>query len=178
MKNFLLLDTDVIVGCHKLGKWNGILKNYSLCVSSVVVKEAKFYPDKDGNKIAIDLHPYIEHKEITELSVSLEEIAAVLQSLKEPGLDGIHDGELESITITGSNKMPGLKFCLIDQAAIKAVSYLGLEERAISLEQALADRGIIRPKANIPPEYTKERFEKFIAEGKFYVIKPKVVSNT
>lgn len=176
MKNLLLLDTDVIIGCHKLGYWKGILSNYSIHVGSVVVGETQHYPDRDGNKIEIDLHPYIERKEITELSASLEEIAAVLDRLKEPKLDGIHDGELESITITDSNKVPGLKFCLIDKAAIRAVSYLGLEERVMSFEEALVNRGIIRPRARIPEEYTKKRFEKFITDGKFYVIKPKVIS--
>jgi hypothetical protein len=178
MKSLLLLDTDVVVGCHKLGYWKGILSHYSLHVGSIVVDEAKHYYDKKGDKVEIDLRPYIVRKEITEISVSLEEIAAVLNKLsEEPQLDGsIHDGELEGLTITGSGKAPGLKFCLIDHAAIKAVPYLGLEEKVISLEQALVDRGIIRPKTKIPAEYTKERFEKFMLEGTFYVITPKILA--
>lgn len=176
MNNLLLLDTDVIVGCHKLGYWKGILSKYSLHVGSVVVGETTHYPEKDGKKIPIDLRPYIDRKEITELSVSLEEIAAVLEKLKEPKLDGLDAGELEGLTITGSNKVPDLRFCLIDHAAIKAVPYLGLEERVISFEQALVERGIVRPRTKIPYEYTKERFEKFMLEGKFYVIKPKVIT--
>ena len=180
MKSLLLLDTDVVLGCHRLGYWKGILSGYSLHVGPVVVDETKHYYDKDGNKVEIDLRPYIKRKEITEISVSLEEIAEVLNKLSaEPKLKGaLHNGEIECLTITGSNKAPGLKFCLIDQAAIKAVPYLGLEERVISLEQALSDRGIIRPKAKIPSEYTKERFERFMSEGMFYVIKPKVLNDT
>ena len=180
MKSLLLLDTDVVVGCHKLGYWEGILSSYSLHVGPIVVDETKHYYDKDGNKVGIDLRPYIKDKKITEISVSLKEIAVVLEKLnKEPKLSGtLHNGEIECLTITGANKVPDLKFCLIDQAAIKAVPYLGLEEKVISLEQALSDRGIIRPKANIPPEYTKKRFEKFMLEGTFYVIKPKVLNDT
>jgi hypothetical protein len=180
MKSLLLLDTDVVVGCHKLGYWKGILSSYSLHVGPVVVDETKHYYDKDGNKVDIDLRPYLKSKEITEISVSLEEIAEVLKRLSvEPKLSGtLHDGELEGLTITGSGKVPGLKFCLIDQAAIKAVPYLGLEERVISLEQALLDRGIIRPTAKIPTEYTKKRFEKFMLDGAFYIIKPKVLNDT
>lgn len=180
MKSLLLLDADVVIGCHRLGYWNGILKNYDLHVGSIVVDETKHYYDKDGTKVNIDLRPYIKDKQITEISVSPEEIFEVLNKLSaEPKLHNtLHDGEIECLTITGSNKVPGLKFCLIDHAAIKAVPYLGLEEKVISLEQALSDRGIIRPKAKIPSEYTKERFERFMTEGKFYVIKPTTLKDT
>ena len=89
MKSLLLLDTDVVLGCHRLGYWKGILSGYSLHVGPVVVDETKHYYDKDGNKVEIDLRPYIKRKEITEISVSLEEIAEVLNKLSaEPKLKG------------------------------------------------------------------------------------------
>ena len=42
-----------------------------LKVGPVVVDETKHYYDKDGNKVDIDLRPYLKSKEITEISVSL-----------------------------------------------------------------------------------------------------------
>ncbi len=43
---------------------------------------------------------------------------------------------------------------------------LGLENRAISVQEVLIDCGILRPKKKIDYENSKKRFRTFVIEGK------------
>lgn len=169
-KNWLLLDTDVIVDCNELGYWKGLLSNYDVCVGSIVASEVRYYHDEEGNKVALDLQAHITPKEIVELSASPQEMSSVLDKLRESKLDGLESGELECITIAYTNQIPELKLCIIDHAAIKAVSYLGLESKTLSLQEVLITCGMLRRKEQIPYTCSKKRFDKYVTEGKFSLL--------
>ena len=165
----LILDTDVIIHFHEMSYWKSILANYRIYVGSVTVGEAKHYFIKH-KKIKIDLRPSIKRGEITEVSALAEEISEVIQKLKKPKLDGIDPGELECIAIIKEDKVPGLRFGVKDHLPIKAIAYLGLDNKAISLEEVLKKCGILRQKKRMDYPYTKKRFKQFITEGKFLAI--------
>jgi len=169
-KNWLLLDADVIIVCNELGYWKGLLSNYDVCVGSIVASEVRYYHDDKGSKLALDLQTYIASREITELSASPQEMSLILNKLKRPKLDGLESGELECITIIDNNKIPELKLCIIDHAAVKAVSYLGFEDKSLSLQDVLIACGMLRHKRQILYACTSKRFNRYVTEGKLSLI--------
>ena len=167
-KKLLLLDADIVIDFHKNNFWKALVSHYNVYVSSVVASEVQYYPDKDGNKIPIDFQSNIDQKIVTKLSGSLQEIPDILSKLKEKGLDGIDAGELECVAIIKSNVVPDLILCVRDNAAIKAISYLELDDKVLSAENVLTKCGI--PKKKISAENSEKRFKAFIREGKFFLI--------
>ena len=106
---------------------------------------------------------------MTELSASAEEMSMVSEELKDVNL-GLDAGELECITILKTGEIPDLKLCLRDHAPIKVISVLGLEDRAISVQEVLIDCGILRPKKKVYYENSKKRFRVFVMEGKMLAV--------
>jgi len=130
-RNSLLLDSDIVIHLHEAEYWNAVMAHYALCVGSVVAGEVEYYRVQ-GNKIAIDLQGYIRKEEIVSLSATAEELANIF-SLLPPELNGIDAGESECLAIIHANKTSNLTLCLKDGLPIKAISYLGLEDKAVSL---------------------------------------------
>jgi len=168
MQSLLLLDTDIIIALHRLGFWERLKKTCNIYTASTVIDETTHYPDNDGMRVEIDLRKQVVEGSITELSGSMEVLADVLVELKKGNLEkSIDPGETESITIIYENQLADLLLCIRERAAIIAVSYLGLKEKAISIEQVLVDNKIISKSNILHSVNTKARFDAISIEGAF-----------
>ena len=156
MRKLLLLDADVIIDLHTLGLFEKIRKAYDICLTRSVFEEAIYYK-KDGAKIDINI------KEVTIIeNVDLESLREVQREAKEARL-GIDPGESTSIAYliqTGEE----ITFCTCDHAAIKLISYVGLEQNTISLEKALRNAGY--HEKNLYPRHLEKTFKAAVKEGK------------
>lgn len=172
MKSLLLLDADVIIHFHELGYWKSILTHYQIHVPSTVFQEVKFYLDKDTNaKCGIDLQKYVDSGQIIEVGSSVEEQAFILKKLEKPQLsEDLGPGELECITILHEEKIEEIILGIKDGLAIKALSFLDLDEKAICLEEILLNCGILRKKQKVRNEYSLDRFRRLVRDGKFLQI--------
>jgi len=155
MRKLLLLDADVIIDLHTLGLFGKISKAYNICLTRDVFEEARYYK-KDGTKIDIDIKDVVIIK-----NVDLESLRKVQREAKEGRL-GIDPGETTSIAYLIQTEE--ITFCSCDQAAIKLISYMGLEQKSISLEKALKTTGYHEKK--LYPRHLEKTFRAAVNEGK------------
>ncbi|MBW2004446.1 MAG: hypothetical protein JRI72_07490 [Deltaproteobacteria bacterium] len=156
MRRLLLLDADVIIDLHTLGLFGKISKAYDICLTRNVFEEARYYK-KDGTKIDIDI------KDVTIIeNVDLESLRKIQRGSKEARL-GIDPGESTSIAYLIQAEEE-ITFCTCDQAAIKLISYMELEQKSISLERAFRDIGY--HKRNLYPRHLERTFKAAVKEGK------------
>ena len=155
MRKLLLFDADVVIDLHTLGLFRKISKAYDVCLTRTVFEEARYYK-KDRAKIKID----IKDAAIIE-DIDLEILKKVQREAREARL-GLDPGETTSIAYLIQTEE--LTFCTCDQAAIKLISYMELEQRAISLEKAL--RSIGYNERNLDPRHHEKTFGKCVKEGK------------
>lgn len=155
MRKLLLLDADVVIDLHTLSLFGKINKAYDICLTRTVFEEARYYK-KDRAKIKID----IKDAAIID-DVDIEYLKKVQREASESRL-GIDPGESASIAYL--IQIEKLIFCTCDQAAIKLVSYMELEQRAISLEKALRSTGY--NERNLYPRHHEKTFRKCVKEGK------------
>jgi len=155
MRKLLLLDADVVIDLHSLGLFEKIRKAYDICLTRNVFEEARYYK-KSGAKIGIDI------KAVTIIDdVDLESLRKVKREAKEAKL-GIDPGESTSIAYL--IQAEEITFCSCDQAAIKLVSFMELEQKSISLEKALRSAGYHGKK--LYPRHLEKTFKTAINEGK------------
>jgi len=156
MRKLLLLDADVIIDLHTLGLFERISKAYDICLTRNVFEEARYYK-MGGAKIAIDI------KDVTIIEdTDLESLRMVQGEAKEARL-GIDPGESTSIAYLIQTEEQ-ITFCSCDQAAIKLISYMELEQKSISLEKALRNAGY--HEKNLYPRHLEKTFKTYIEEGK------------
>ncbi len=157
MKKLLLLDADVIFDLHTLGLFEKIARTYRLYVTKTVLGEAKYFK-REGIKQKINIRD-----DVTVINdVALDSLSCVRTEAKEARL-GIDPGELESIAYL-STAEEEIRFCTCDKAAIKLISYMGLELRSISVEQAVRSAG--HHKKILFPRHLDKTFKECIKEGK------------
>jgi len=156
MRRSLLLDADVVIDLHTLGLFGKISRAYDICLTRTVFEEARYYKN-DGAKIDIDL------KDVTIINnVDLESLREVQREAKEARL-GIDPGESTSIAYLIQTDEE-IIFCSCDQAAIRLISYMELEQKAISLEKALRSAGY--HSKNLYPRHFEKTFKAAVKEGK------------
>ena len=156
MRRSLLLDADVVIDLHTLGLFGKISRAYDICLTRDVFVEARYYK-KDGIKIDID----IKHVVIIR-NVNLESLREVQREAKEARLV-IDPGESTSIAYLIQTDEE-ITFCSCDQAAIKLISYMELEQKTISLEKALRSAGYHGK--NLYPRHFEKTFKAAVKEGK------------
>ena len=155
MRKLLLLDADVVIDLHGLGLFGKIRKAYDICLTRNVFEEARYYK-KSGTKIGIDI------KAVTIIDdVDLESLRKVKREAKKARL-GIDPGESTSIAYL--IQAEEITFCSCDKAAIKLISYMGLEQKSISLEKALRSAGYHGKK--LYPRHLEKTFKSAVNEGK------------
>ena len=152
----LLLDAVVVIDLHTLGLFGKIRKAYDVCLTRTVFKEARSYK-KDGAKIEIN----IKDAAISE-NVDLESLKKVQREARESRL-GIDPGEAMSIAYLTQTKEE-ITFCTCDLAAIKLISYMELDQKSISLENALRSTGYHEKK--LYPRHLEKTFKAAVKEGK------------
>jgi len=156
MRKLLLLDADTVFDLHTLGLFGKINKAYDVCLTRSVFEEVDYYK-KNGVKISID----IKDTAIIE-NVDLENLIMVQREAKEARL-GIDAGEAMSIAYLIQTE-DDISFCTCDKAAIKLISYMELEHRAVSLEKAL--RAVGYHERNLYLRHLEETFKSAVKEGK------------
>ncbi len=165
MKSLLLLDADIIIHLFEFGFWNAVVSHYEVYVVSTVIREViHYYPNGDYSnekKIPVDLSDYVVKSKITEVEATVQEQSEILLRLNPVGLDA---GELECIAVMANDKVLDAKFCVKDTLAIKALVFLGLREKSISLEEALRGCGVLRKSDKIHFEFSKRKFDDIITQ--------------
>ena len=95
-------------------------------------------------------------------NVDLSDLARVYKEAKEARLK-IDPGESESIAYLYQTEEE-IMFCTCDKAAIRLISYMELEKKSISLEEALRDTNY--NEKNLYPRHYEKVYKKNIQEGK------------
>ena len=167
MDRLLLVDADVVIEFKKQGYWKAVINRYKIHIAATVLREASYYEDDSGNKVPIDLSDDIRNGKVVEDGASLEQIQALLQKIPRDKID-LDPGELESVAIISNWPDEELKICVIDHAAVVALSFLKLRDRAISFEEIVVSCGIWRRGDKVPDHrLSKKRFEEWATEGNF-----------
>lgn len=157
MKKLVLLDADVTIDLHTLDLFDKIVSGYDVYITKAIFSEVKYYK-QNGRSYPIDIADKVTVIE----NVTLESLKKVQDESREAMLT-IDAGEAEAIAYlceTGKD----IIFCTCDQAAIKLVSYIQLENKSISLESAL--RGLGYSKKNLYPRHLDSKFKELIKDGK------------
>jgi len=170
MKSLLLLDADIIIHLFEFGFWDAVISHYKVYVVSTVIREViHYYPNGDyrnEKKIPVDLSDYVVKGKIIEVEATVQEQSDILSRLNPVGLDGLNPGELECIAVMVNDKVLDAKFCVKDALAIKALVFLDLREKSMSLEEALRDCGVLRKSDKIHFEFSKKKFDDIITREK------------
>jgi hypothetical protein len=158
----LLLDSDIIINCHKLGVWEAVKAKYAVHVTSIVVEEVKFAKTPTGYcKISLD-----EQAELTIVEATASEIAGVLANFANSFAQGLDDGETESLAVMCKGELEDCRFCTSDTNAIQAVGMLGLASQSISLEEVLEFAGIrAHAPGKLAPHLSKKNREHQVKVG-------------
>jgi hypothetical protein len=155
MKKLLLLDADIVIDLHSNGLFNRICQSYDVYITREVIKEAKYYK-KGKYRLPINIT-----KTVTIVSdIDINHLREVRKEAQEARLL-VDPGESESIAYLIQNR--GCIFCTCDTAAIKLISYIDIDDRAISLEKALKDIG---QNVRLLPRHLEKQFKKNIKDGK------------
>jgi hypothetical protein len=156
MKKLLLLDADVVIDLHSFGLFEKVSKAYHINLTKKIFDEAKFYP-KGNHLLPIDLKDKVTVIE----EINVEYLRTVNEEAREAKL-AIDSGEatLIAFMLQSSDE---IFFCTCDKAAIKLVSYLNLERKAMSVETLLKDIGHSK---RLLPRHREQEFKTGIEEGK------------
>jgi len=156
MKKLLLLDADVVIDLHTLGIFERVSKAYKVSLTEKVFSEAKFYPRGNQN-----------------FPIRLKGKVRVIRDIQTKYLRVVNDEEREARLRIGPGEATSIAyllqsseeviFCTCDKTAMRLISFMNLEEKAISLEKALKDIGY---SGRLFSRHREEEFKKEISEGK------------
>lgn len=159
--NSLLPDADVVIDIHRLGFWQQFTEKNRVHIASTVLKvEALFYFDSKNRKRQINWKHELTKHRLVEVSATISEMKGLQNKFDLALGPKLGLGELECLAILERQK--DLKFCTLDKAAINALALLDLEDRGISLENALTECGLQR---NLPDKYSDKRFKRCVKQG-------------
>ncbi len=156
----LILDANVIISSYELGVWSHITRHYKICVPSIILHSEVYYYEKpDGTIVPIDLKKQIGTS-ITEISCSVDDLAA-FSTLFDSVVDrDIHEGEREALA--SLHQGPNYVFCSSDRTAIEVIGLLGLSDRGLSFEKLLQSCGVTK---RLEPHQTEAFFQECIKAG-------------
>lgn len=166
-----LLDADVIIDLLSMDVFDRLTSSHEIFAASTVIDEVHFFK-RSAEKHSVDLRAqYVSGNRIKELSASSDEIKEVLARLPVINHESIDPGELESLAILAREE--DLIFCSCDAAAIRALPFLDLSDRGISVENLLKTSGLQR--SDLKDRHTEQYFKNNLAAGqesKIYLFKP------
>jgi hypothetical protein len=155
-----LLDADVIIDLLTFNLFENLVKKHEVYVASSVINEVKYF-NEGKEKINFRVE-YIESGKVFEKEASVNDIDVARNKMPPRLKDAIHYGELESLTIMQQEK--SLIICTCDHIAIRALPFLDLSERGISLEKLLKQTGLSN--AKLEDRHTEKYFQNNLNEGK------------
>lgn len=160
----LLLDSNAVFAAFKYRAWDGLCKAYDIVLPSTVVNvEGMFYdPPEGGRRVYLDLPSLVADGMVIEYTAPAEALAAMRRRFKPAFRDRIDDGEAEAIVYLLDHPDEDVRLVTADKGALQAVAMLRLEDRAMSLAEALERCGLGRA---LPYEHGPEFLRKQIAMG-------------
>lgn len=164
MKSLLLLDADIVIDLHKIGRWKAVTSRYKVHLPFTIIGEIKHYW-KGNEQILIDLAPEVSSGAVVEVSVDPIDQKKVFDLLVLKKVDAIHDGEREALSYMYFHHDEDFRIALKDHAAIRAAVVLDIVDKTMSVETMLKEAGALRQKDDLPYELTEKRFSKFRTEG-------------
>jgi hypothetical protein len=159
-----LLDADVIIKLLEIDVFDRLVALHALHVASTVVDEVKYYR-RGGHKFPVNFHQqFIESGRVTETTATAEEMREVLRRLPVLRQQAVHAGEIESFAVLV--RQEDLTLCTFDAAAIRALPFLDVTERAVSAERLLQTSGLtLSPGFKLDPRLSEEYFKSNIEQG-------------
>lgn len=165
-----LLDADVIIDLLSMNVFDRLTSCHEIFAASTVINEVHFFKRSDKQH-SVDLRTqYVSGNRIKEFAASSDEVKDVLAKLPVINHESIDHGELESLAILAREE--DLIFCSCDAAAIRALPFLDLSDRGISVENLLTASGLKR--TDLKDRHTEQYFKNNLAEGqvsKIYLFK-------
>jgi hypothetical protein len=138
-----LLDADVVIDLLSLDVFDKLITRCEVFLATIVIDEVKFFK-KEGVKLQINFREkYVESGLVKELSATADEINTILSKLPSIFQDTLDPGELESLAVCF--REGDLTFCSCDAAAIRALPFLDLSDRAVSVADLLKSSGLLKP---------------------------------
>lgn len=159
-----LLDADVIIKLLEIDMFDRLAAMHDLHVASTVVGEVKYYR-RGGQKIRINFREqYVDSGRVTETTATAEEMKEVLRRLPLLRQQGVHAGEIESLAVLVREE--DLTLCTFDAAAIRALPFLDVAERAVSAERLMQTSGLtLSPGHKFDPRLSEEYFRSNLDQG-------------
>ena len=156
-----ILDTDVIIDLLEMGVFDKLVELHEIHTASAVIDEVQHYWQGES-KVPVDFrNQYIQTELVEELSASADEIRNVLSKLPPLKQDALDPGELESLAVLVRDR--NLIFCCRDAAAIRAMPFLDVTERGISVESLLSKSGLQR--SDLKDSHTDEYLKSNLSIG-------------
>ena len=156
MKKLLLLDADIIMDLHTLDLFEKVRNVYDIYITKTVLDEAKYFK-KDGERFEINLTNEVNIIE----DINIENLNRVHENAKDAMLQ-MDLGEATSIAYLIETD-EDIKFCTCDKAAITLVSFMNLDEKCISLENAFLEVGQNR---TLYPRHWDSYLKESVSKGK------------
>lgn len=151
-----MLDADVIIDLHSLGLFDKLRKAYDIYVTREVLREAQYYPKGRKNL------PIRIKQEVTVIEdIEIDCLRTVQKESREARLT-IDPGEAESIAYLLQCE-EDISFCSCDKAAFIIMSFMNLEQKALSLEKAFREAGY---NVTLLPRHLQSEFKRRIKDGK------------
>lgn len=167
------LDADVVIKLLEIDVFDRLATMHDLHVASTVVDEVKFYR-RGGLKFQVNFRQhYVDSGSVTETTATAEEMQEVLRRLPVLRRQAVHAGEIESLAVLVRRE--DLTLCTFDAAAIRALPFLDVTERAVSAERLMQTSGLtLSPEYKLDPRLSEEYFRSNIEQG----LREFVCSNT
>ena len=148
--NLLLLDTCVILELFRLGIWDDFLKQCDVHVSALIMDEARFYEDDDGDKHTIDWTKYTGTLTVHDVNVS--DLLLLTDPFGPEILEKLDPGEAELLAVL-CNSFHNHKICSSDAIVFRVLGASKRSGQGVSLEEILGQIGLTKALAW---QYTKK----------------------
>lgn len=140
----LLLDAGAVIAAFACGGWDALCQHYEIVIPAIVIDEAHFFTDGEGNRNPIDLEPYLSSGAVTRFEADVLELAETSRRLHPTLRTRIHAGEQEALTYLRVEGTDGVGFVSADGAAIEATHAFDAADCALSLDHVLRRCGVTK----------------------------------
>ena len=156
----LLVDTNVILECWRVGSWGALAGGYAVetvedCVTETQTGFQRRRPEQRIHEAAVLRQPFVRVHE-----VSPAHLAAAI--VRDEGVSFLDVGE-RSLWAHALTRTDAWVLCGPDKASLRFGVRLGFRDRLVALERLLSDVGH-RPRDALRPAYTTRWLDAVLAE--------------
>lgn len=155
----LLVDTNVIIQCWRVGAWKALAGGYDIeTVETCLIETQTGFQNRRPEQ---QIDPEVLKTTIKQRHpVNQEQLAIALT--RDPEIGSIDAGE-KDLWAHAMSRNDAWVLCGPDKASLRIGIRLGLRDRLVSLERLLDDVGY-RPRVDLRPAYTQKWLEQTLAE--------------